>query len=336
MHQARRKITIVEVASAAGVSVKTVSRVINRERHVRAAVTERVEEAIRKLGYVPNLAARSLSGSRSFMIGAFYDNPSPFYLASLQAGAMEACRELGYHLVIERLDLSEPQPPIEDILRTARLDGVILSPPLTDHAQLLANLEERQIPVVRLSPLADPDCSPAIFSNDEDGAYQVAEHLLSVGHKRFAFIAGPETHLATSLRRKGFYAALAKSGIDEESVRSVAGDFSFQSGMDAGIALLREGYATAIFASNDDMAAGVIAAAAQLGVKIPDEVSLAGFDDSPIATLVWPPLTTVRQPIAEMSAVAARMLIESRSDPTECWHADVELVVRGSTARPPD
>lgn len=331
----RSKVTIFDVAQAAGVSPKTVSRVINGEPHVRPQLLEKVQKAIERLGFVPNAAARSLAGVRSFIIAALFDNPSPYYIAELQDGAMRRCRAAGYHLVIEKLALGDPRSLLETerMLRVARLDGVILSPPVTDHPAILRCLQQRNIPFVQLSPFAVSGQASAIYSNDADGARAVARHLWQLGHRRIGFVAGPETHVAASLRREGFMAELVECGIDPDAVEIEPGDFSFATGMEAGLRLLRrEPRVSAIFATNDDMAAGVVAAAAQLGIRIPDELSVVGFDDSPVATYVWPPLTTVRQPIAEMSAEATRMLIDARGEmPTEIKRFDVELVTRQST-----
>jgi LacI family transcriptional regulator len=333
------RITIVDVAEAAAVSVKTVSRVINGEPHVRPQLASKVQAAIDRLGFVPNAAARSLAGARSFVLAALFHNPSPFYLASLQTGAMEACRAAGYHLVIEELSLSQPEAiaDFERTLRTARFDGVILSPPVTDCEAILERLEARRIPYVRLSPQTAPARSPAIYSDDQEGARQIARHLWGLGHQRIAFVAGPPDHLASALRRDGFMAALAELGARPDQVEEVRGDFSFASGMAAGIQLLGQSRVSAIFTANDDMAAGVTAAAVRMGRRVPDDVSIVGFDDSPIATFVWPPLTTVRQPIAKMAAAAAQMLIGRRDGKNlreQTFH--VELIERQSTTLSPD
>lgn len=332
---ARTRITIVNVAEAAGVSVKTVSRVINREPHVRQKLIDKVQNAIDQLGFVPNAAARSLAGVRSFMIAAFYDNPSLYYIFEIQSGAMRACRAAGYHLIVEKTVLETPGElaNFEQMLRSARLDGVVLSPPVTDDPRVLDRLDAYKIPYVRLSPLLCPDRSPAIYSNDVEGAAAVARHLWQLGHRRMAFVAGPDSHLASSLRHDGFLAELERHGLDRESVEIARGDFSFESGMVAGIDLLgRKPAPTAIFAANDDMAAGVAAAAGRLGVRVPDEISIVGFDDSPIATLIWPPITTIRQPIADMAAEAARMLIAGIGhDSPSIKRFPVRLVERKST-----
>lgn len=332
------RVTIHDVAAAAAVSIKTVSRVINREPNVRPAVQTRVEAAIRKLGYVPNRAARSLAGARSFVIGAIFDNPNPHYIIAVQRGAMATCRQSGYHLAIEEVNTAKnAAAQMRAMLATARLDGVILSPPVTDCAAVLDALDAKNIPYVRLMPATAKGRSPVIISDDASAASQAARHLWDLGHRRIAVIAGPDGHSASALRLAGFRHGIAAAGGDAHQVRVVKGDFTFRSGLAAGHTLLAEkNHPTAIFASNDDMAAGIYSAAAQLGLRIPDDVSVVGYDDSPVAELVWPPLTTVRQPVAEMAAEAARLLIEGRgSDAPHTFELPYKMIMRGSTGAEP-
>jgi LacI family transcriptional regulator len=330
------RVTIVEVARQAGVSIKTVSRVINRQPHVRPALREKVEKAIARLGFVPNAAARALSGSRSFVIAAFYRNPSLYYISELQKGAMRVCRQRGYHLMIEEVatDTAVQRKHFEDFLRGVRLDGAILSPPLSDDAEVLRRLQAAGIPFARLAPMRDAERSHAIFSDDEGGAALLARHLWNLGHRRIGFVAGPPGHLASQDRRKGFLQELARCGLPVKAVQIVDGDFSFAAGMAAGIDLLaREPRVTAVFACNDDMACGVMAAAARLGIAVPEAVSIVGYDDSPIAVQVWPPITTVRQPISDMAAEAARLLIAQDSAGAGVMERfGIELIDRRSTA----
>jgi LacI family transcriptional regulator len=331
-----RRITISDVAAAAGVSIKTVSRVINREPNVRPSVRLRVQAVIQELGFVPNMAARSLAGTRSFMIGTLFDNPSPSYVVAIQRGAMAACRAAGYHLAIEEMDLrGDVAAQMRAMLATARLDGVILSPPVTDCAAVLDALEAKGLPYVRLMPAEYPSRSPAVVVDDTAAAVDLARHLWQLNHRDFAVITGPPGHVASRLRLDGFLAGVAACGGDPTRVRVVGGDFTFQAGMAAGLALL-DGPArpTAIFAGNDEMAAGVYSAAAQLGVRIPDQVSVVGYDDSPIAELLWPTLTTVRQPVAEMAAAAARILLGGGADdPAPVQRLGYQVVIRQSTAQ---
>ncbi|MDA5194210.1 LacI family DNA-binding transcriptional regulator [Govanella unica] len=327
--------TIIDVANAAGVSIKTVSRVINREPNVRSAMKDKVEAAIKALGFVPNAAARSLAGSRSYVIGTIFDNPSPSYIVSLQRGAMKACRDAGYHLTIEEINLAAGQvaQQMAQMLETSRMDGVLLSPPVTDCEPVLEALEAKNIPYVRLTPAGYAGRSHEVMSDDAAAAGEIARHLWDLGHRRLAVVAGPATHGASKLRLDGFIAGIVAMGGDAKQVRVAQGDFSFKSGMVAGRKLLgAKNRPTAIFASNDDMAAGVFSAASQLELKIPVDVSVAGYDDSAIAELVWPSLTTVRQPIIDMAAEAARMLIERRGGETpHSIRMPYRVIIRQST-----
>jgi LacI family transcriptional regulator len=332
-----KKITIMDVAKHADVSMKSVSRVINAEPNVGADLRERVMAAVRELGYQPNLAARSLAAGRSFVIGVLFDNPSPNYTMKVQEGIYAACRRAGYQLVIEHVDTSAPdvEATMDMMLANRRLDGLVLTPPVTDSGTVLAAIEARGVAYVRLSPGRFPDRSSFVATNDSAGAGELADHLWAQGHRIFGIANGPPTHAAASWRRQGFLAALARHGVSESDLLEVDGNFTFQSGIAAGLALLkRDRRPTALFATNDDMAAGIFAAAAQLDIRIPDQLSVVGFDDSWIAESVWPALTTVHQPIAEMAQLAADMLIAGKGAAagSRTAHLDCRLILRGSTA----
>lgn len=329
--------TIMDVADRAGASIKTVSRVINGLPHVRPAMRARIEAAIEALDFVPNSAARSLAGTRSFVIGAFFDNPSPSYIVALQRGAMTACREAGFHLVIEEVDSSAPDlaRQMQAMLANARLDGVILSPPLTDNPVILDALEARGLRYVRLAPVSFPGRSSSVTIDDHAAAMEIAQYLWSLGHRSFAVVTGPASHGCSSPRLEGFLESVHALGGDPQRVRLAPGDFSFRSGMEAGHGILTAAdRPTAIFASNDDMAAGVLAAAGKLELQVPRDISVVGYDDSAIARQVWPPLTTIRQPIARMAAESARLLIAPDRNSQICEVPTAfEMVVRGSAGR---
>ncbi len=331
------RVTINDVARASGVSMKSVSRVINREPNVSEKLRAKVQTAIDKLGYVPDLAARSLAGGRAFTIGMLYDNPSPNYTMKLQSGAYKACRAQGYHLIIEHLAVQSDElaQQLSSVLLNARLDGLILTPPVTDSAVVLDTLDARGIPYVRIAPGEFAGRAPAVAMDDESAARELGEHLLTLGHRRFGIVNGPDLHRAAIERRRGFLDAL--SAADCAAPLEAYGGFEFETGIRAGLELLkRKDRPTAIFAGNDDSAAGVIAAAAQLALKVPDDVSVVGFDDSWIALSVWPPLTTIYQPISEIAETAANMLIDRNGalQVTDEILLDYHLVKRGSTAPP--
>jgi len=341
----KRAVTIHDVAKKAGVSFKTVSRVLNNEANVSAETKDKVQKAIDALQYSPSIAARVLAGSRSFLIGLLYDTPSSYYTHSIQMGALERCRQAGFHLVLEKCnsDAGDAATAILVTIKHTRLDGVILTPPLSDNQAVRESLVEQKIPHVLISPPdVEPDVS-SVYMDDRRAAFDMTQYLISLGHKRIGFIKGLSRHGAAMLRLLGYQDALRDSGIalDEALVRD--GNFRFQSGADAAEQLLRQKERpTAIFASNDEMAAGAVATAHRLGVSIPRELSVVGFDDVPYATITWPALTTVHQPIVEMGAAAAGLLvagIQSKKNEAAASAPSVsfqhEMKIRGSTGPAP-
>jgi LacI family transcriptional regulator len=335
------RITISNVANAAGVSMKSVSRVINREPNVTEKLRAKVQSAIDDLGYVPDFAARSLAGGRAFTIGLLFNDYGdafmPSYYPKLQSGAYQACRQSGYHLLVETVQANAPDFPqkFEQMLSTIRVDGFVLPPPLADDSRTMDVLDKLGIPFVRIAPSIDLNRAPYTAIDDEAAAAEMARHLWAIGHRQIGFVAGRDDHAAAHARRKGFATALAELGCPDFAESS--GMFQFEIGIDAAKALMQSPTPpTAIFAANDDSAAGVLAGLAQLGLKVPDDVSVAGFDDSWIAMSVWPYLTTMHQPIAEMGEEVARMLIDRNGavDGTQAKTLDCHLVIRGSTAPP--
>ncbi|MBV8036061.1 LacI family DNA-binding transcriptional regulator [Roseateles sp.] len=334
--------TIVDVAREAGVSIKTVSRVLNHEPGVHESTRDQVLKVVEALRYRPKQSARSLAGGRSFLIGLLYYDPSAVFVGSVQQGATLRCRELGYHLVVESLhnDAPDLRQQIDRMVLALRPDGMILTPPLCDNPEVLAALRESGTPCVLMSPERDLRGVPSVRMDDVHAAEEITNLLLSLGHQRVAFIKGPPDQSASGLRYQGFVNALRAHGLQPDPELIRPGAFTFESGRDAAHQLLsRRQRPTAVFASNDDMALGVLAAAQRLGLAVPNELSVAGFDDSPTAALVWPPLTTVRQPVAEMARAAVEMLVSvqrpdmaSPADEVELHKVlPHELVVRDST-----
>ncbi len=334
--------TIVDVAREAGVSIKTVSRVLNHEPGVHESTRDQVLKVVEALRYRPKQSARSLAGGRSFLIGLLYYDPSANFVGSVQQGATLRCRELGYHLVVESLhnDAPDLRQQIDRMVLALRPDGMILTPPLCDNPEVLAALRESGTPCVQMSPERDIRGLPSVRMDDVHAAEEITNLLLSLGHRRIAFIKGPPDQSASAARYEGFVNALRAHDLrpDAELVRP--GNFTFASGRDAAHKLLSgRQRPTAVFASNDDMALGVLAAAHRLGLNVPSELSVVGFDDSPTASLVWPPLTTVRQPVAEMARAAVEMLVfghkagvATTTDEAELHKVlPHELIVRDST-----
>jgi len=330
-------VTINHVAERAGVSIKTVSRVLNGEPNVADATRRKVEAAVAELNYRPNVSARSLAGSRSYLLGLLFNNPSPDYVSNLQLGAIKQCRNHGYHLLIDWLDPQSKtlEEDVTAMTRSVRTDGYILSPPISDNEVVLRVIEASGAPCIRIAPYRDMGRAPYINIDDAGAAFDLTTQLLKLGHTAIAFIKGDPDHGATHLRYGGYSAALRARGVPLSQDLVKQGDFSARSGIGCAEELLdRPNRPTAIFASNDEMALGVMLVANRLGIQVPGELSVCGFDDMSVAKLVWPQLTTVRQPTAEMSALAAELLI-SRSTEKVGHLLDFQIVTRGSTGPAP-
>ena len=327
--------TIKDVSRAAGVSIKTVSRVLNKERYVQADTRARVEAAVKALSFSPSQAARSLAGKRSFQIALIYDNHSPFYIHQIQDGIWARCREAGVRMLAQPADVASPTLAAEvgGLIDETHVDGIILSSPVTDAPEVLGELERRGIPFVRISPGTNHAMTSSVFMDDVQAADDMTTHLINHGHRRIGFIVGHPNHMASDQRLFGYRRALDRAGIAFEPGLVRPGLFDFASGTAAAEALLDLAEApTAIFASNDDMAAGVLAVAHRRGIEVPGALSVAGFDDTELASAVWPPLTTICQPTRDLAYTAAALLFE-KLDGVEHRRLGHELVVRGSTAR---
>ncbi|MES2290961.1 MAG: LacI family DNA-binding transcriptional regulator [Pseudomonadota bacterium] len=325
--------TISDVARAAGVSIKTVSRVLNKERYVRSDTREKVEAAMAALAFSPSLAARALAGKRSHQIALIYDNHSPYYIHAIQEGVWARCREGGVRLLAQPADVASPTIAAEvgGLIDETHVDGIILSSPVTDCPAVLAELERRKIPFVRISPGTNHALTSSVFMDDVGAADDMTTHLINTGHRTIGFIMGHPNHMASEQRLFGYRRALDRSGIPYEPGLVKPGEFDFASGAKAAEELLAlPNPPTAIFASNDDMAAGVLTVAHAKGISIPSELSVAGFDDTPLAQLVWPPLTTIRQPTRDLAHAAASLLFE-KVDSVEHRRLQHELVIRAST-----
>lgn len=325
--------TIKEVSKIAGVSFKTVSRVLNNEKHVSEETRRRVEEVVARLNFRPSQAARMLAGRRSFQVALLYDNPSPYYVYHIQAGAQQRCTELGYRLLLQPIDsqAADLVPNVMALIDEAHLDGLILSPPVTEVAALLDALDERGLPYVRIAPGIRAGAGMATTMDDVAAAREVTRHLVDLGHRTIAFIPGPETHVSSTNRLQGYRAELEAAGIAFDPALVVAGDYSFTSGCEAARKLLDGSRRpSAIFAGNDDMAAGALALAHERDIAVPDQLSIAGFDDSDLAKAVWPPLTTLRQPVRELAWAAADLMLgDPAADPQLVL--EHQLMVRAST-----
>lgn len=342
----RSAVTVHDVAREAGVSSMTVSRVVNGTK-VREPLRQRVQAAINALNYVPNVAARN-ARSGTTRIGVLFSNPRSSNLGDFLMGAFSQSGRDGSQLVIE--PIAAHPDPINAVRKLVAqgVDGMILPPPLCDSLEALDILWQARIPALSFATADPRSHSSAVLIDDFEGARTMTRHLLSLGHRDIAFVRGDTRHSPALRREEGFRSAMGEAGVPFDAVRLVEGDFSYRSGLDAGRQLLDPAAGvrpTAIFASNDDMAAAITAIALGQGLRIPAELSIAGFDDTPIASLMWPQLTTVHQPIAAMASMAVEIMSDTlrlrRTAPAGVTPAvrhhivPFEVMKRGSTGPVP-
>ncbi len=333
--------TINDVARLAGVSKKTVSRVINHSPLLNAETRERVERIIRQLGYVPNPQARALALRRNFLVGLIHDNPNAQTVINVQQGILDALHDTEFGLVVRPLDRTSPNM-LEDVrsfLERQRLFGVVIMPPLSENNALALLCDELGVRYTRMgsAKLDDPD--HLVASNDREAVREAVAYLIEQGHRRIGLIEGPHGFRSASERRLGFEDALRAAKIKLPRSLIAEGSYTFESGLRAGNLLLDlVPPPTAMFVSNDEMAAGVLHAARQRGLDVPDDLSIVGFDDTAIAAHIWPPLTTVRWPSISMARSAALKLVGDMIDPESDVDEPsmfVSTLVRRASVAPP-
>ena len=335
---------MIDVAEYAGVSVKTVSRVLNNEPHVRDVLRAKVMNAIDALGYVPSASARNLRARRTYRIVVVTHSLKSSFVHTVQFGALRACQQAGYQMQVSMLetDIVTKTGYIDTWLNALMLngspDGVILVPPLTEHDGVNTALRARGIPIVRIGPSGINDNETNVVIDDRAASTEVVLHLVELGHARIGFVLGKEEQGATHERFEGYKDGLRRSGIEFDPTLVKQGLFTFESGLRAGMDLLAlEPRPTAVFAANDDMAAGVSVAAWRNKLNLPDDLSVVGFDDSEIAKKMWPSLTTIRQPVQQFGFTAAQLLIAAAERPGTERERNVtlayELIKRNSTSR---
>ncbi len=339
--------TIDDVAKLAGVSIKTVSRVANREPNVRKSTREKVERAIAELNYRPNLSARNLASHRSHLIGLIYDDPSAYevpsagYVINLQQGVLRACGAADYGLLIHPCNYRDETigAELKALVEQARPDGIVLAAPLSNMPKIVEAIAATKTPFVKLSPGEDDGRHYTVVTNDREICAEMVDYLASLGHERIGFITGHTSHRAIENRFLGYKDGLERNGLGFREELVAAGDNSLGSGEDCAQQLLGLSTPpTAIFAANDDMAAGVIRMADKSGIDIPGQLSVAGFDDVSLARQVFPSLTTIRQPLSAMAENACLALIRNLGDVSALHGTEVvpaTLVIRESTGPAP-
>lgn len=348
MARRRQSVTIKHVAADAGVSLQTVSRVINNEANVRPEMKERVQASIDKLGYVPSIAAQRMSGSRSYIILALNDRERTIedwraregsdWIDQMLLGGMLKCAEYGYRLLFELVDTHSDhvERELKGAIAALQPDGVILTPPHGENKLITSLLDKHKIPYVKIG--ARLNGGLAITMGDDQLARMATDYLVEKGHTRIGFIAGSRDYIISQWRKDGWLAAMEAHGLDTEGLCE-RGDFSFASGeQSARILLGQADRPTAIIASNDQMAMATNTVAHEMGLVVPDDLSIISFDNTPVVRFVRPPLTAIDQPIAETVSRAVELLIKTQRGeelPPMPVVVDGGLVERESVAPPP-
>jgi LacI family transcriptional regulator len=346
MARRRQAVTIRHVAADVGVSLQTVSRVINNEPNVRPELKERVQEAITRLGYVPSIAAQRMSGSRSYLILALNDRDRTIadwrarqgtdWVDQMLLGGMLKCAEHGYRMIVELVDTHSDHVERELLGAVAALqpDGIILTPPHSDNPQIVACLAQQQIPFARIGSKAQDRGMP-ILMDDEGAAAAATRHLIARGHRRIGFIAGSPDYNLSGWRIDGWKTAMAEAGLPTDDLLQ-AGDFTYASGERAAQALLAlPAPPTAIIASSDQMTLAALEVARKAGLAVPHDLSLISFDNTPMMQFTQPPLTAIDQPIAATASKAVEMIIAAQKGkrlPEAVTVIPATLVERGSVA----
>jgi len=335
------KATINDVAKQAGVSIKTVSRVMNNEPSVRQLTREKVMVAVKALHYQPNLAARNLAGTKAFSIAFIYDNPNAYYIIDMQNGILAACKKQGFELLIHPCS-SKSETLLDEItnmVRHSRIAGLVLTPPFSEMPEFVEQMLALDIEVVRImsGKHAPDDLAPCIMVNDFEASVSITQHLINLGHTRIGFIAGQAEHMSTVERLKGYKHALVQNKISIDEQLIVQGEYSFESGVHGAKQLMSEDVQpTAIFSCNDEIAAGALFASRLMGVSIPEQLSITGFENSPFSRQTWPRLTTANQPNPKIAENAANLLIAQARKLTPknlTTQYTPQLIVRDSTSQ---
>ena len=336
--------TIHDVAKRAGVSPMTVSRVINGEKNVRETTRGAVMAAVKDLNYAPNPAARSLAGAEGARIGLLYSNPSAAYLSEFLVGALDESSRKSAQIMLEKCEITSAAAERAAVrkLIDGGVAGVILPPPVCESVDVLAELASAGLPAIAVATGRHTAGTSCVRINDFAAAHEMTNYLLGLGHTRIGFIKGHPNLTASTERERGFETALREAGIRLDKSLIVQGYFSYRSALDAAENLLaRKSIPTAIFASNDDMAAAVVSVAHRKGLDVPRDLSVVGFDDTSIASTIWPELTTIRQPITAMAEIAVDLVVQAirrRKSGVEAKPVDhlvtYSLVKRQSAAAP--
>ncbi|MEP4052139.1 MAG: LacI family DNA-binding transcriptional regulator [Litorimonas sp.] len=316
----QKNTTLETVAQEAGVSMKSVSRVLNGEPFVSEKMRLKVNDAIAKLEFKPNMAARQLRGQRSYSVAVIYEPPASEFLTGVLEGVLPACREASYKLLLEPLAATESRKHIFKMIETRAADGFILLPPLSEDPSLISAIINANCAVVLVASSIDIEHhEPSVSKvgiDDFSAGYELGQYFIEHGHTHIGYIGLREQHVMANRRGEGLQAAMLDAGIPKENFRHADGYATFESGFEAAQQLLSPKVPpTAIFAGNDYMAAGVISCATGMGLKIPENLSVAGFDGADLSEMFVPPFMTIKQPLKEYGQWAVKRLLETLAAP---------------------
>lgn len=331
-----KPLTIYDVAQAAGVSIKTISRVLNNEPGVSPATRQKILDVVQRLDYRPSRAARSLASQRSYFIALIFDEGATEIVPDVQRGITAAAGARHYHLIAEAVDhrAANLETSVQAMLASSRPDGVLLIPPVSENAAVLDCLRAAGIPYMRLSSRQLPGEHRTLTFDERAAAADMTRHLIDLGHRRIAFIRESHSVQGWSLRYSGYCDALEAAGIAVDPKLVESAESSFTSGMHSAMLLLGVGARpSAILAFSDEVALGVLSVANRLGIEVPDQLSVSGFGDSPLSRIVWPALTTVCLPFEEMAGHATDLLLTDPALAELQPPFSHRLELRGTTAR---
>ncbi len=331
--------TIIEVAEKAGVSIKTVSRVMNGYTHVSNKTRQKVEDAMMALDYTPSATARQMRLGVSHSIGVLFGDPSSGYQSEINHSMLRACAEVGRYLAVELFDEKDRNwvGQVESFLERTKVTNLVLVPPMSDSIEVHNLLRDRGVRFVLISPSRPVSGASSVQMDDRLAATEVTDYLIKLGHTRIGHIAGHEDHIVTMLRRLGYQDAMTAADLDGADPNLILpGRFRFKQALDCAHKMLAlPDRPTAIFAANDQMAVAAMMAAHKMGLSVPEDLSVIGFDDTPMSQLIWPTLTTIAQPYDEIARSAVQVLQGEFDDRTGTPKSIVlphKLVVRDSTA----
>ena len=333
------RLTIRDIAKLAGVSIATVSRVLNGRGEVAPETRHAVERVVREYGYSPNRSARRLSSGRTGLVGVTLPLIAPSYFSVIVAGAAQALYELDLRIVLCPTEHKHDREIslLERLMHGTTDGGLLVLPEESDHElRTLRNYGYRFVVIDPLKPVGDEIA--AVSAAHSAGAYQGVTHLIGLGHRRIGAITGPAGWVATEERLRGYHSALAGAGIQPDPALVTESNFEIEGGRSATARLLElPEPPTAIFAFNDNLAIGALHEARARGLRLPGQLSIVGFDDTGQASIVTPALTTLRQPLAEMGRMGVSLLARLlRDEHVDALHVELatRLVVRESTAAP--